>query len=76
MRWIFTGTGRYSCDDGMGASTSGSLDKCKTFCKTIGGTRLTHYSSSDYCECCLASGELIQGTGKIYKLEGKYYIHK
>ena len=76
MRWIFTGTGRYSCDDGMGASTSGSLDKCKTFCKMIGGTRLTHYSSSHVCDCCVASDELIEGTGTTYKLEGKYYIYK
>ena len=74
MTWIFTGTGKYSCDDT--ASTSGSLDECKTFCKRIGGTRLTHYSSSDLCRCCAQSGELIQGTGATYTLEGKYYIYK
>ena len=76
MKWIFTGTGSYNCENRMGASTSASLDKCKRWCKGVGGTRLTHYSSSDYCRCCAASGELIQGTGTTYKLEGKYYMYK
>ena len=76
MKWIFTGTGRYSCDDNMEAATSGSLDKCQAFCKGKGGTRLTHYSSSDYCLCCATSGDLILGTGTTYTLEGKYYIYK
>ena len=55
----------------MEAVTSGSLDECQRWCKSHGGTRLTHYSSSHVCRCCAASDELIQGTGTTYKLEGK-----